>query len=112
MSLSGDKIFVTNFFHDKVLTLAREGTVLHTFTDLDLERPRGIHVIAQGQVLVCGYGSNTIIQLDGQGTKKLATIATRRDRFIHPHSVCYNMSTSSIIVGQTHYGNIHVFKVK
>ncbi|KAH3716709.1 hypothetical protein DPMN_059437 [Dreissena polymorpha] len=83
-----DKIFVTNPFHHKVLTLATDGTVLHTFTDPDLQAPNGIHVTDLGQVLVCGYASRTIIQLDGEGKKKLTTLASKRDGLAYPeHSI-------------------------
>ncbi|KAH3739390.1 hypothetical protein DPMN_046042 [Dreissena polymorpha] len=83
MSPSGDRIFVTNYTHHKVLTLARDGTILCTCTDPDLQSPNGIHVTAQEQVLVCGADSNTILQLDVEGRKKLATLATRRDNTYH-----------------------------
>ncbi|XP_052235686.1 uncharacterized protein LOC127847672 isoform X4 [Dreissena polymorpha] len=112
VSPSGDKIFVTNFAHDKVITLARDGTVLCTFTDPELVWPRGIHVTAQGQVLVCGGESGNILQLDGEGKKKLATLATRSDGLHLPLSVCYNRSSTSIIVGQLQRADILVFKVK
>ncbi|XP_052235704.1 uncharacterized protein LOC127847679 isoform X2 [Dreissena polymorpha] len=112
VSPSGDKIFVTNFIHDKVITLARDGTVICTFTDPDLEFPRGIHVTAKGQVLVCGYLSDTILQLDGEGKKKLTTLVTSKDGLCKPVSVFYNRSSSSIIVGQHYNANILVFKVK
>ena len=109
MSPSGDKIFVTNSDRDKVITLARDGTVICTFTDPDLVRPRGIHVTAQGQVLVCGCASGNILQLDGEGKKKLATLATRSDGLYYPLSVCYNRRSSSIIVGQADDADILVF---
>ncbi|XP_052223784.1 uncharacterized protein LOC127839440 isoform X2 [Dreissena polymorpha] len=109
---SGDKIFVTNWSHNKVLTLAIDGAVLHTFTDTDLVCPFGIHVTDQGQVLVCGQSSNTILQLDGEGKKKLATLLTERDGLNAPHSVCCNRSTASIIVGQYIGNQILVFKEK
>ncbi|XP_052246517.1 uncharacterized protein LOC127855151 [Dreissena polymorpha] len=112
VSPSGDKIFITNNSHHKVLTLARDGTVLQTFTDPDLQRPWGIHATALGQVLVCGWSISTIIQLDGEGKKKLATLATKRDGLIYPHSVFYNRSTASIIVGQLCSDNIIVLRVK
>ncbi|KAH3768200.1 hypothetical protein DPMN_169412 [Dreissena polymorpha] len=108
---TGDKIFVTNGDHHKVLTLARDGSVLCTFTDPDLKWPRGIHVTAQGQVLVCGWESNNILQLDCEGRKKLATLATSRDELNYPTSVCYNRSTASIIVG-IYFNIILVFKVQ
>ncbi|XP_052247478.1 uncharacterized protein LOC127855727 [Dreissena polymorpha] len=109
VSPSGDKVFVTNRSHSKVLTLARDGTVLHTF--LDLRDPTGIHVTDVGQVLVCGGSSHTILQLDGEGKKKLATLATKRDGLKYPYSVFYNRSTASLIVGQWD-SNIVVLRVK
>ncbi|XP_052247776.1 uncharacterized protein LOC127855903 isoform X2 [Dreissena polymorpha] len=112
VSPSGDKIFITNHSHSMVLTLARDGTVLQTFTDPDLQHPRGIHVTALGQVLVCGASSDTILQLDGEGKKKLATLATRRDGLNYPGSVFYNRSTASLIVGQWSSDNILVLRVK
>ncbi|XP_052255542.1 uncharacterized protein LOC127861180 isoform X2 [Dreissena polymorpha] len=115
VSPSGDKIFVTHFSPSKVLTLARDGTVLHTFTDPDLQDPFGIHVTAQGQVLVCARSSDTILQLDGEGKKKLATLATRSDGLRGPQSVFYNRRSASIIVGQNNHINANillVFKVK
>ncbi|XP_052245445.1 uncharacterized protein LOC127854442 [Dreissena polymorpha] len=112
VSPSGDKIFVTNCSHHKVLTLATDGTVLHTFTNPDLQEPNGINVTDLGQVLVCGGSSNTIIQLDGEGKKKLATLASKRDILAYPESVYFNRSTASIIVGQWARNKILVFKVK
>ncbi|XP_052246877.1 uncharacterized protein LOC127855393 [Dreissena polymorpha] len=109
VSPSGDRIFVTSNLY-KVRTLARDGTVLHTFIDPDLKYPHGIHVTDLGQVLVCDNwgGSDTIIQLDTEGKKKLATIATVKS----PRSVSFNRSTASIIVGQFYSTTILVFKVK
>ncbi|KAH3689135.1 hypothetical protein DPMN_184705 [Dreissena polymorpha] len=46
--------------------------------------PDGIHVTAQGQVLVCGRYSRTVLQLDGEGRKKLATLATICDGLSRP----------------------------
>ncbi|KAH3749885.1 hypothetical protein DPMN_184400 [Dreissena polymorpha] len=112
VSPSGDKILVTNYSHGKVLSLDRDGVVLHTFTDPDLEYPAGIHMTALGQVLVCGGSSKTVLQLDGEGKKKLATLATWRDIINDTQSVSYNRSTASIIVGQKMHTNILVIKVK
>ncbi|KAH3891018.1 transcription intermediary factor 1-alpha-like [Dreissena polymorpha] len=112
VSPSGDKIFVIHHSYE-VLTLATDGTVLHTFTDPDLQKPYSIHVTDLGQVLViCGRSSKTIIQLDGEGKKKLATLASEWDGLAYPVSVYFYRSTASIIVGQTARNNILVFKVK
>ncbi|KAH3720408.1 uncharacterized protein LOC127856275 [Dreissena polymorpha] len=112
VSPSGDTIFITNQSHSKVHTLDRDGLVLNTFTDPDLKNPYGMHVTALGQVLVCGGVSHNTLQLDGEGKKKLATLATKREGLWIPQSVCYNTSTASIIVGQLYGNQIFVFKVK
>ena len=112
MSPSGDKIFVTNLSHHKVLSLATDGTVLHNFTNRDLREPNGIHVTDLGQVLVCGGSSKTIFQLDGEGKEKLATLVSQRDGLAYPLSVYFNRSTASIIEGQRLRNKIEVFKVK
>ncbi|KAH3852942.1 hypothetical protein DPMN_095463 [Dreissena polymorpha] len=71
----------------------------------------GVHVTPAGQVLVCGYNSNTILQIDSQGSRKLATLATERDGLQNPRSVCYNSNTDSMIVGKEVNNKILVYKV-
>ncbi|KAH3795149.1 hypothetical protein DPMN_148696 [Dreissena polymorpha] len=66
--------------------------------DHELQSPQGVHVTPAGQVLVCGYASNTVIQVDREGKKKLATIASQTDGMSYPKSVCYNTITDQIIV--------------
>ncbi|KAH3738398.1 hypothetical protein DPMN_045031 [Dreissena polymorpha] len=73
---------------------------------------RGVHSTVLGQVLVCGRDYNTLMHLDGEGKKQLATLATKRDGLSDPWSVCYNRSTASIIVGQLGCNKIMVFKVQ
>ncbi|KAH3749406.1 hypothetical protein DPMN_183904 [Dreissena polymorpha] len=109
---TGDKLYITNDDHDKVLTLARNGSVLATFTDPALKGPEGVHVTPAGQVLVCGSLSHTIIQVDDEGRKKLAILTTKKDGVVSPHSVCYNRHTASILVGMLASNSILVFKVQ
>ncbi|XP_052220599.1 uncharacterized protein LOC127837496 [Dreissena polymorpha] len=103
MSPTGDKLYLTNFSQCKLLTLARDGTLLATFTDSELQHPDGLHVTPAGQVLVCGVLSNTILQVNCMGRDKLATLATRDDKMVYPQSVCYNRHTASIMVGLDWY---------
>ncbi|XP_052232858.1 uncharacterized protein LOC127845767 [Dreissena polymorpha] len=108
VSPTGDKLYITNYNQDKLLTLARDGSVLSIFTDPELGCPACVHVTPAGQVLVCGWKSNTILQIDSKGSRSLATLATKRDGL---WSVCYNSNTDSIIVG-TIINKILVYKVK
>ncbi|XP_052235845.1 uncharacterized protein LOC127847755 isoform X2 [Dreissena polymorpha] len=88
VNLTDDKIYVTNQHTHQLLTLAMDGTVISTFTDIDLKGPRGVHVTTRGQVLVCGDKSNARIQVDNEGKKKLATLATKR-MVSMTHVQCY-----------------------
>ncbi|KAH3878476.1 hypothetical protein DPMN_002372 [Dreissena polymorpha] len=97
VSPTGDKLYITYYPHHKILTLARDGSVLATFTDLALLEPNAMHVTPAGQVLVCGCVDINfyIIQLDSEGKRKLATL-TKKDGVDDPVSVCYNRHTACI----------------
>ncbi|XP_052235069.1 uncharacterized protein LOC127847287 isoform X8 [Dreissena polymorpha] len=113
VSPTGDKLYITNFPKDKLLILAMDGSVLATFTDPALAKwPIGVNVTPSGQVLVCGgyYPNYYIIQLDSEGKRKLATLATEKDGMGDPWSICYNRHTSCIIVGLLKNNSIQVFK--
>ncbi|XP_052224849.1 uncharacterized protein LOC127840471 [Dreissena polymorpha] len=110
VSPTGDRLYITSYY--KLLTLARDGTLLATYSDPALERPSGLHVTPAGQVLVCGgRPGGTVLQVGWEGKSKLATLATQEDGVWLPWSVCYSSTTSSIVVGQTR-DNILVFRVE
>ncbi|KAH3897971.1 hypothetical protein DPMN_022167 [Dreissena polymorpha] len=110
VSPTGDRLYITNYDQNKLLTLARDGTLLATYTDPALYSPRGLHVTPAGQVLVCGWTSNTVLQVGWEGESKLATPEWYGVN--GPLSVCYSSTTSSIIVGQWRDNNILVFRVE
>ncbi|XP_052222316.1 uncharacterized protein LOC127838540 [Dreissena polymorpha] len=97
VSPAGDRIYVTNYWQHKVITLATDGTLISTFTEQD--SPSAVHVTPSGQVLVCLFCSFTVIQVDHEGRKKLTTLASEKDGLREPDSICYNTNTDQIIVG-------------
>ncbi|XP_052262107.1 uncharacterized protein LOC127865987 isoform X2 [Dreissena polymorpha] len=103
LSPAGDRIYVTNHVRHKLYTLATDGSLISTFTDPELKHPTGVHVTPAGQVLVCGYSSNNVVQVDREGKKKLATLASSKDGLSQLASVCYDTNKHQIIVGE--YGN-------
>ncbi|KAH3754149.1 hypothetical protein DPMN_188811 [Dreissena polymorpha] len=111
VSPAGDMLYIINYFQNKLLTLARDGSVLANFTDHALQESNGVHVTPAGQVLVSGWLS-TILQVNSEGKKKLATLATKEEGVLKPMSVCYNRHTASIIVGLSKNSSILVLKVK
>ncbi|KAH3883571.1 hypothetical protein DPMN_007531 [Dreissena polymorpha] len=112
VSPTGDRLYITNPDQNKLLTLARDDTLLATYTDPALVDPHGLHVTPAGQVLVCGLVSSTVLQVGWEGKSKLANLATQEDGVLLPCSVCYCSTTSSIIVGQYRNNNILVFRVE
>ncbi|KAH3818928.1 hypothetical protein DPMN_120656 [Dreissena polymorpha] len=110
VSPTGDRLYIISYRQDKLLTLARDGTLLATYSDPALHGSHGLHVTPAGQVLVCGYMSDTVLQVGWEGESKLANLATQEDGVRLPVSVCYSSTTSSIIVG--HGDSIQVFRVE
>ncbi|KAH3898037.1 hypothetical protein DPMN_022234 [Dreissena polymorpha] len=112
VSPTGDRLYIISWDQNKLHTLARDVTLLATYTDRALRSPRGLHVTPAGQVLVCGGRSNTVLQVGWEGQSKLANLATLKDGVKWPQSVCYSSTTSSIIVGLLGDDNILVFRVE
>ncbi|KAH3894779.1 hypothetical protein DPMN_018938 [Dreissena polymorpha] len=111
VSSTGDRLYITDYDQNKLLTLARDGTLLATLTDPALEHPYGLHVTPAGQVLVCGFWSDAVLQVGWEGQSKLATLYTGENEGRCSRSVCYCSTTSSIIVGLWN-DNILVFRVE
>ncbi|KAH3829128.1 hypothetical protein DPMN_131116 [Dreissena polymorpha] len=108
VSLAGDRIYVTNYYQSKLLTLAMDGTLISKFTDPELQCPWGVHVTPEGHVLVCGYSSNNVIQVDHEGKKKLAKI----DGVMNPFCVCVNTNIDQIAVGLYKKNKIIVMELR
>ncbi|KAH3768852.1 uncharacterized protein LOC127845491 [Dreissena polymorpha] len=109
LSPNGDRIYIINNSHHKLITLDQNDTVLFEFTDPGLHLPCDVHVTYGGQVLICGREPCTIIQVDREGKKKLTAF---KDQLFLPLSVCYNSHRNSIIVGQESEIKIIEFKVQ
>ncbi|XP_052269972.1 uncharacterized protein LOC127871259 [Dreissena polymorpha] len=108
VSPTGDKLYITNHWQHKLVTLARDGTPLECLVDRQFGQLDGIHVTPAGQVLVCADWAHLIIQVDSDGKKTLMT----EKRGWSPESACYHSETTSIIVGQWNNNNILVLKVQ
>ncbi|KAH3848008.1 hypothetical protein DPMN_090344 [Dreissena polymorpha] len=107
---AGDKLYVSSNYHHKLLTLASDGTVMSELSDCALQHPHTVHVTTCGQVIVCGHTSNSFIQADSKGQKKIASLLTQEGGVVKPSSVCYRENT--IIVGLLDNDQILVFTIK
>ncbi|KAH3784120.1 hypothetical protein DPMN_162071 [Dreissena polymorpha] len=95
-----------------LLTLARDGSVLFTFTDHALDTPKGVHVTHAGRFLVCELTARTILQVDSEGRNQPPTRATQDDGVLSTFSVCYNRHTAFNIVGISRNNSILIVTVE
>ncbi|XP_052781959.1 uncharacterized protein LOC128218350 [Mya arenaria] len=99
VSPDGEIIYVSNFDGNKLISLDRCGRVLSSFTDPELQSVSGLCVSPSGLVFVSGGSSDTVIQVDSEGTKKLATLARKADGMNTPIALCLVENTSTLVVG-------------
>ncbi|XP_052814052.1 uncharacterized protein LOC128241115 [Mya arenaria] len=99
VSHCGERIYATNSYTNTLVTFNRNGEVLSSLKDPELQQPSRVCVSTSGHVFVCGTGSHTVVQVDREGRKKLDTVATAADGLCKPQSVWICEQTSIIIVG-------------
>ncbi|XP_052786919.1 uncharacterized protein LOC128222112 [Mya arenaria] len=110
VSLDGEKVYVTSYDKNELITLDKDGQMLSTLEDPELQGPWGLCVSPSGHVFVCGSTSHTVLQVDREGRKKLTTVTRRADGLCLPLSVCFSEQTSSLIVGNHGQDQIIVYK--
>lgn len=105
------KIFyVPNVSGRQLNTIDVYGNKLTTFKESGFKSPEAVCVAGNGNVFVCDGASNSIIQLDRDGRKKISKVADGKDGVASPRSLWYHGKTSELIVGQWD-DNIMVFQL-
>ncbi|XP_052778522.1 uncharacterized protein LOC128215963 [Mya arenaria] len=114
ISNDGKTIYITNDSNHQLITLDNLGNKLTTLTNVkglctfcyyyyytspDLVRPYGVHATTAGHVFVCGFDSDTVLQVDKDRRTKLATLARAQDGVYGPYAFFFSRRTSSVIVG-------------
>ncbi|XP_052815204.1 uncharacterized protein LOC128242173 [Mya arenaria] len=95
----GKRIYICDTTNNKIITIDNNGRILATLQDPDIVRPYGVHVSEGGHVFVSSWFSNTVVQIDQEGRKKLATLVRMREGINHPQAVWYSTHTGRLIVG-------------
>ncbi|XP_052777158.1 uncharacterized protein LOC128214629 [Mya arenaria] len=111
LSPDGERIYITTFIDNQLITLDKNGQVLSNLEVPELENPSGVCVSPSGHVFVCGYCSNNVVQVDREGRQKLATVARKADGIDRPTSVWFSEHTSSLFVGNGALFNHMNFKL-
>lgn len=111
MSDDGNRIYMTSMIKEILLTLDNTGRQLSSLNHPDLKNPTGICMADNGTVFVCGFQTNSILQVDASGKKKMATVASETDGVNDPKSLYYNRQKQQLLVG-LHDDNLLVLKLK
>ncbi|XP_052815203.1 uncharacterized protein LOC128242172 [Mya arenaria] len=95
----GKRIYICNFYNDKIITIDNNGSILATLQDPDIVGPYGVQVSEGGHVFVSSCITNTVVQVDQEGRKKLATLVRNGEGINYPQAVWYSTHTGRLIVG-------------
>ncbi|XP_052817505.1 uncharacterized protein LOC128243660 [Mya arenaria] len=98
LNQDGNKIYISNYYNPELITIDMNGNILATLHDPDMYFAYGVHVSEDGHVFVCSGHNNTVVQVDQQGKKKLATLVREGDGIFHPKAACYSTHTGRLIV--------------
>ncbi|XP_052815207.1 uncharacterized protein LOC128242175 [Mya arenaria] len=99
LNQDGKRIYICDFTNSKLITIDINGSILATLLDPDIRGPHGVQESEGGHVFVSSWLSNTVVQIDQDGRKKLATLVRDGDGIIFPRAVCYSTHTGRLIVG-------------
>ncbi|XP_052781810.1 uncharacterized protein LOC128218239 [Mya arenaria] len=99
ISNDGKTIYITNISKYPLITLDNKGNKLASLIDPDMKQLTAVHVTPAEHVFVCCFGSDTVLQVDKDGKKTLATLARKENGVNGPHCLFFSSRTSSLIVG-------------
>ncbi|XP_052804054.1 uncharacterized protein LOC128234095 isoform X3 [Mya arenaria] len=99
LSTDGSQIFIPASSNNSVVTIDTTGNILATLQDPDLNWPFSVHVSEGGYVFVSSTNSETVVQVDQEGRKKLATLVRKGDGINSTKAIWYSTHTGRLIVG-------------
>ncbi|XP_052818068.1 uncharacterized protein LOC128244092 [Mya arenaria] len=99
LNQDGKRIYICDSTNSKIITIDINGSILATLKDPNIGRPCGVHVSEDGHVFVSSWVSNTVVQVDQEGRKKLATLVRSGEGIKYPWAVWYSTHTGRLIVG-------------
>ena len=109
-SVSGKKIFVTDWTTATIPCLTPSGTIIYTVKDDNMSSPTGLICDSGDNVLVCGWWSHNVHTISSDGNK-YHTLLTSRDGLSKPSSIAYKENEDTLIVGCHNTNKLHLFKL-
>ena len=113
ISNDGSRLHITNRDANQLLTMDVEGRHVTSLEDVDIALPTAMCVSkVSGHVFLCGQWSNTIIQVEKDGRRKLTTLAIEEDGVEFPQTAMFDSHASAVVLGQWESDHILVLKLK
>ena len=99
VSRTSSKIYVSDYHTDTVMCISVDGSLVFNYKHDDLRCPRTVIPDEEGNILVCGQGSNNIhvVTSTGQHHSVLYTVEGRRDN--RCYSVAYRQTDRTLVIG-------------
>ncbi|XP_053375383.1 uncharacterized protein LOC128547266 [Mercenaria mercenaria] len=134
----GQHLLVTGWRSDDVTMMDLTGNIVRTFGNSKLKLPKGICNDSKYRTFICGYGSNTIVQLSprrwgidviltekdsinsGSNTNVqlsprrwgIDVILTEKDGINSPYAICYDSKRSTLLVFCDESSQLSAFSFK
>ncbi|XP_052794973.1 uncharacterized protein LOC128228003 [Mya arenaria] len=96
-SNDGQKIYITDSSNDKVITINNSGTVSACCEDQELILPVSLCVSEHGHVFACALQSNSVLQIDKEGKRKLRTLVSG-NKIHNPLVVYFSTRSQQLMV--------------
>ena len=112
-SRSGDKIFVSDRDTNTVSCLTGDGELVYQYRDRELERPTGLLVDDNDNVIVCCYASNSVQVITSAGEKH-NTLLSKKEGILNPQCVSFRPSDGTLVVYCDLYDTsdkLHLYKM-
>jgi DNA-binding beta-propeller fold protein YncE len=110
VSDNGDRLFVTDS-ENGVVILENNGSYIKTIKEQRLSGEDGICTDRRGNIFLCGYHSNNVVQISEEG-ESFGVILRKADGIVNPQSVCFNPSNNTLFISLLNNDVVKVFELK
>ncbi|XP_053385730.1 uncharacterized protein LOC123537750 [Mercenaria mercenaria] len=106
-NVSSQFMFVTNYDAGNLQALTKDGKIIWTFSDPELKQPWGVCVLPGECILVCGQGSDNVLQIDKKG-QRIGELLGASENFKYPFALAFDRKSSRLLIG-SNSNEIHVY---
>ncbi|XP_053386550.1 uncharacterized protein LOC128546168 [Mercenaria mercenaria] len=100
-------MFVTDYSDGNIKALVKDGKTIWTFSDPELKQPWGVCVLPGDIILVIGFGSHNVLQIDKEG-RKIGELVGVSEKLNKPFALAFDSKSSRLLIGSSS-NEIHVY---